>query len=104
MNRFPEAIDRSLQVLCVNFGEKEAMAALKLVTQLRKAGIKADMYPSSAKMQKQMKYANNRNVPYVILIGEQELSNNSFVVKNMNEGSQLEYSLNNVGAFIDYLS
>ena len=57
-----------------------------------------------AKMQKQMKYANNRNVPYVILIGEQELSNNSFVVKNMNEGSQLEYSLNNVGAFINYLS
>ncbi|MDP2524721.1 histidine--tRNA ligase [Maribacter dokdonensis] len=104
LDLFPEAIDRSLQVLCVNFGEKEAMAALKLVTQLRKAGIKADMYPSSAKMQKQMKYANNRNVPYVILIGEQELSNNSFVVKNMNEGSQLEYSLNNVGAFIDYLS
>ncbi|PHN92492.1 histidine--tRNA ligase [Maribacter sp. 6B07] len=104
LDLFPEAIDRSLQVLCVNFGEKEAMATLKLVTQLRKAGIKADMYPSSAKMQKQMKYANNRNVPYVILIGEQELSNNSFVVKNMNEGSQLEYSLNNVGAFIDYLS
>ena len=104
LDLFPEAIDRSLQVLCVNFGEKEAMAALKLVTQLRKAGIKADMYPSSAKMQKQMKYANNRNVPYVILIGEQELSNNSFVVKNMNEGSQLEYNLNNVGAFIDYLS
>ncbi|APA62885.1 histidine--tRNA ligase [Maribacter sp. 1_2014MBL_MicDiv] len=104
LDLFPEAIDRSLQVLCVNFGEKEAMAALKLVTQLRKAGIKADMYPSSAKMQKQMKYANNRNVPYVILIGEQELSKNSFVVKNMNEGSQLEYSLNNVGAFINYLS
>lgn len=104
LDLFPEAINRSLQVLCVNFGEKEAMAALKLVTQLRKAGIKADMYPSSAKMQKQMKYANNRNVPYVILIGEQELSNNSFVVKNMNEGSQVEYSLNNVGAFIDYLS
>ena len=104
LDLFPEAIDRSLQVICVNFGEKEAMAALKLVTQLRIAGIKADMYPSSAKMQKQMKYANNRNVPYVILIGEQELSNNSFVVKNMNEGSQLEYSLNNVGAFIDYLS
>ena len=104
LDLFPEAIDRSLQVLCINFGEKEAMAALKLVTQLRKAGIKADMYPSSAKMKKQMKYANNRNVPYVILIGEQELSNNSFVVKNMNEGSQLEYSLNNVGAFINYLS
>ncbi|SIQ57466.1 histidine--tRNA ligase [Maribacter ulvicola] len=101
---FPEAIDRSLQVLCVNFGDKEAMAALKLVSQLRKSGVKADMYPSNAKMQKQMKYANNRNVPYVILIGEQELENNSFVVKNMKEGSQKEYSLNKVSDFVSYLS
>ncbi|WP_324026762.1 histidine--tRNA ligase [Maribacter sp. BPC-D8] len=104
LNLFPEAIDKSLQVLCVNFGDKEAMAALKLVSQLRKSGVKADIYPSSAKMQKQMKYANNRNVPYVILIGEQELSNNSFIVKNMNEGSQQEYSLDNVSQFVTFLS
>ena len=101
---FPEAIDQSLQVLCVNFGDKEAMAALKLVSQLRKSGVKADIYPSSAKMQKQMKYANNRNVPYVILIGEQELSNNSFIVKNMKEGSQKEYSLSKVEDFTNHLS
>ncbi|MDO6471997.1 histidine--tRNA ligase [Maribacter sp. 1_MG-2023] len=104
LNLFPEAIDQSLQVLCVNFGDKEAMAALKLVSQLRKADVKADIYPSSAKMQKQMKYANNRNVPYVILIGEQELDNNSFIVKNMNEGSQQEYSLDNVSQFVTFLS
>lgn len=103
LNLFPEAIDQSLQVLCVNFGEKEAMAALKLISQLRKAGVKADIYPSSAKMQKQMKYANNRNVPYVILIGEQELDKNSFVVKNMKEGSQKEYSLSKVSDFIEHL-
>lgn len=101
---FPEAIDQSLQVLCVNFGDKEAMAALKLVSQLRKQGIKADIYPSSAKMQKQMKYANNRNVPYVVLIGEQELDENSFVVKNMKEGTQEKYSLNKVADFVNYLS
>ncbi|WP_437369071.1 histidine--tRNA ligase [Maribacter litoralis] len=101
---FPEAIDQSLQVLCVNFGDKEAMAALKLVSQLRKSGVKADIYPSSAKMQKQMKYANNRNVPYVVLIGEQELDNNSFVVKNMKEGTQEKYSLNKVVDFVNYLS
>ncbi|MEP2058036.1 MAG: histidine--tRNA ligase [Maribacter litoralis] len=101
---FPEAIDQSLQVLCVNFGDKEAMAALKLVSQLRKSGVKADIYPSSAKMQKQMKYANNRNVPYVVLIGEQELDNNSFVVKNMKAGTQEEYSLGKVSDFVDYLS
>lgn len=101
---FPEAIDQSLQVLCVNFGDKEAMAALKLVSQLRKSGVKADIYPSSAKMQKQMKYANNRNVPYVVLIGEQELDENSFVVKNMKEGTQEKYSLNKVLDFVNYLS
>ncbi|WP_396634234.1 histidine--tRNA ligase [Maribacter sp. R86514] len=101
---FPEAIDQSLQVLCVNFGDKEAMAALKLVSQLRKQGVKADIYPSSAKMQKQMKYANNRNVPYVVLIGEQELDENSFVVKNMKKGTQEKYSLNKVADFVNYLS
>jgi len=90
---FPEAIDQSLQVLCVNFGAKEALASLKLVKQLRKAGIKCDLYPSGVKMQKQMKYANNRNVPYVVLIGEQELDNNSFVVKDMVKGGQETYSL-----------
>ncbi|WP_424000495.1 histidine--tRNA ligase [Maribacter sp. IgM3_T14_3] len=104
LNLFPEAIDQSLQVFCVNFGKKEAMAALKLVSKLRKAGVTADMYPSSAKMQKQMKYANNRNVPYVILIGEQELDTNSFIVKNMKEGSQKEYSLDNVSQFVAFLS
>ncbi|SDF36139.1 histidine--tRNA ligase [Cellulophaga baltica] len=99
LNLFPEAIDRSLQVLCVNFGEKEALMALKLVTNLRKIGIKADVYPSNAKMQKQMKYANNRNVPFVILIGDEELANNSFVVKNMKAGSQQTYSLDKVEEF-----
>ena len=100
LNLFPEAIGQSIQVLCVNFGDKEAMAALQLVMQLRKSGVKADLYPSSAKMQKQMKYANNRNVPFVILIGEQELENNSFVVKDMHNGDQKTYQLNQPQEFI----
>ncbi|MCM4169201.1 Histidine--tRNA ligase [Arenibacter antarcticus] len=100
---FPEAIDQSLQVLCVNFGEKEALASLKLVNLLRKAGIKSDLYPSSAKMQKQMKYANNREVPYVVLIGEQELTNNSFVVKDMVQGGQETYNLDRPEEFFNKL-
>ncbi|NKI27299.1 histidine--tRNA ligase [Arenibacter sp. 6A1] len=103
LNLFPEAIDQSLEVLCVNFGEKEGLAALKLVSQLRKMGVKSDLYPSAAKMQKQMKYANNRNVPYVILIGEEELENNTFVVKNMVKGDQKTYSLNSPEVFINEL-
>lgn len=100
---FPEAIDRSLQVLCVNFGEKESMAALKLVSHLRDSGIKADLYPSSAKMQKQLKYANNRNVPFVILIGEKELADQTFVVKDMAKGEQKTYPLSNPKTFVDQL-
>lgn len=97
---FPESIDKSLDVLCVNFGDKEAFAALELITELRKNGVKADVYPSSVKMQKQMKYANKRNVPYVIIIGEQELADGNFVVKNMEKGDHQTYKLTKVSEFI----
>jgi histidyl-tRNA synthetase len=100
---FPETLDKSLDVLCINFGIKESMTALKLASELRKEGIKADVYPTATKMQRQMKYANNRKVPYVILIGDKELETNSFVVKNMNSGEQQIYSLNNPQAFIETL-
>ncbi|QCX00302.1 histidine--tRNA ligase [Aggregatimonas sangjinii] len=100
LNLFPEAIGQSLQVLCVNFGEQEAMASLKLVTQLRKAGVTADVYPSDTKMQKQMKYANNRDIPFVILIGGKELENQSFVVKDMKKGDQTTYRFDQLEEFI----
>ena len=100
---FPKTLDQSLQVLCLNFGRKEALAALTLTSSLRKSGIKADLYPSDAKIQKQFKYANNRKVPYVILIGEKELEKNSFVVKNMESGEQKTYDLNTPDNFIRQL-
>ena len=103
LNLFPEEVSKSLEVLFVNFGEKEALASLKLISQLRKSGVKADLYPLDAKMQKQMKYANKRNVPYVVLIGEQELVENTFVVKNMSEGSQKTYGINDLNQFIQDL-
>lgn len=97
---FPETIDRSLDVLCLNFGPKEGMAALRLATSLRKQGIKADVYPSDAKLNKQFKYANNRKVPYVILLGGEELENNTFIVKNMATGNQTSYPMTAVADFI----
>ena len=97
---FPESIDQSLQVLCLNFGDKEALASLKLVSALRKNGIKSDVYPSNAKINKQFKYANNRNVPYVISIGENELAENAFVVKHMESGEQQTYALDAVLDFV----
>ena len=100
---FPENIEQSLEVLCANFGEKEALVALKIIGRIRKEGIKADLYPTPAKMQKQLKYANNRKVPYVIIIGEEELKENKFTVKDMLKGNQEIYSLDNPGAFIQQL-
>ena len=100
---FPETLDKTLDVLCINFGEKESMAALKLVTLLRYKGVKADVYPSKAKMQKQMKYANNRNIPYVILIGENEMNHKTFVVKDMASGEQKSYGLAQIQDFIKTL-
>jgi len=66
---------------------------MKLVHQLRSKGIDCEMYPSSAKMQKQMKYANDRNVMYVALVGEEEMNKNIIQLKNMESGEQSAYSL-----------
>lgn len=100
MDLFPETLDKSLDVLCINFGERESMSALALVTQLRKQGVTADVYPSKAKMQKQMKYANNRKVPFVVLIGENEMNTKTFVVKDMASGEQHTYGLDEINDFI----
>ncbi|MBT8209889.1 MAG: histidine--tRNA ligase [Eudoraea sp.] len=96
---FPEELDQPLDVLCINFGEQEALVAFKLIKQLRELGLKTELYPQNSKMQKQMKYANNRNVPYVILIGAQELENGVFVVKDMQAGSQTSYPLDQPESF-----
>ncbi len=101
LNLFPDSLDTSLDVLCLNFGKQEGLASLKLVSALRKAGLRADLYPTDAKMQKQFKYADKRGVPYTILLGEQELANGNFVVKNMTTGDQQAYSLDDAASFAE---
>ena len=100
---FPKTLVKELDVLCLNFGEVEAMAALKLVKQLRAAGLRSDLYPTAAKIQKQMKYANNRAVSYVVSIGENELAAGEFLVKNMETGEQKNYPLSEARLFIQSL-
>jgi len=100
---FPDNIGRALDVLFLNFGDREAMASLKLIEKLRKEEVKTDLYPDSSKMQKQMKYANKRNVPFIVIIGDRELANNSFVVKNMAKGDQRTYDFSDVQGFLQDL-
>jgi histidyl-tRNA synthetase len=96
---FPEETYRGLTLLFVNFGENEQTLSLKLVRQLRNAGIACEVYPNSAKLQKQMKYANDRNVKYVALLGENELQNGVVQLKNMRSGEQLSLTIDQLVGF-----
>jgi len=85
---FPEFTSDSTQVFFVNFGEKEATYCLGLCKQLREAGINTELYPDSAKMKKQMTYANNNNIPFVAMVGTQEMEAGKIGLKNMVTGEQ----------------
>ncbi len=85
---FPEEIVSSTKVMFVNFGSKEEAYCLPLLQKLRDNKINAEIFPESTKMKKQMAYANNKNIPYVILVGESEMDEGMITVKNMNLGEQ----------------
>ena len=93
LNLFPEESSITSKVMFVNFGKEEEKYCLKLLKKIRESGISSELYPDSAKMKKQMKYANNKNIPYVILVGENEMKNNLLTVKDMQSGEQTETSL-----------
>lgn len=90
---FPSLEADITQVLFVNFGENEADYCLKALRDLRKAGINAELYPDTAKMKKQMTYANKKGIPYVVLVGEDEMNSGLLTVKNMNDGTQSNVSV-----------
>jgi histidyl-tRNA synthetase len=85
---FPKKDAAALKVLLIAFDEETHRYAFKTLGDLRAIGINADLYPEPAKMKKQMKYANARNVPYTIIIGSQEMETGLLTLKNMTEGTQ----------------
>jgi histidyl-tRNA synthetase len=85
---FPNTVQGTNTILFINFGDKEALYAMNAIKKLRENGVAAELYPSSAKMKKQMNYANKRKFPYVVLVGSDEMEKNEFTVKNMIEGTQ----------------
>ncbi|WP_166963485.1 histidine--tRNA ligase [Yeosuana marina] len=93
LNLFPETITKTIEVLFINFGDKEALFSLKAIKKLRESGINAELYPDAAKMKKQMNHANKRNIPFVVLVGEEEITSNSYTLKNMISGEQQKLTL-----------
>ena len=100
LDLFPAEIGCSTKVLFVNLGEAEAMASLCAVNELRSAGISAEIYPDSAKMKKQMEFANRRAIPYVAIIGSNELEQGVVTLKNMNTGEQNTVAIADIAAHI----
>ena len=90
---FPETITKTTEVLFINFGDQEALFSLQAIKTLRENYIKAELYPDAAKMKKQMTYANKRKIPFVVLVGEEEIKNNEYTLKNMRSGEQNKLSL-----------
>ena len=101
LDLFPSDIATTTKVLFVNLGVAEAMASLRAVKSLRSAGISAELYPDSAKMKKQMEYANRRAIPYVAIIGSNELEQGVVTLKNMNSGEQTTVAVTSLAEAID---
>ena len=93
---FPETVDNRLELLFINFGEEEGRYCLDLVKKLRAEGVSCELYPSDAKMKKQMKYANDRGVKNIALVGKDEMSEGVLQVKNMDSGDQQKMTFEEV--------
>ena len=90
---FPKDIDISSKVLFLNFGELEAKYCFKYLKELRNNNISSELYPNNDKIKKQMNYANNKGVQFVVMIGEDEMKSGQLTVKNMSTGDQNEMSI-----------
>lgn len=88
LDLYPADSLKTTQVMFVNFGEKEATYLLPVMARVRAAGIRAELYPEAAKMKKQMGYADAKKIPFVALVGENEMADGKINLKNMQSGEQ----------------
>lgn len=100
LNLFPENIGNRTKVLVASFSDSALVYSFELGTELRKAGISCDIYPSAAKMKKQLNYANKTAIPFVVIIGDDEISSGQWQLKNMESGEQTKLD---TAGLINYL-
>lgn len=90
---FPKADGAKTRAMFVNFGGEDELYALRILKEVRQAGVNAELFPDSVKMKKQMNYANKKEIPFVLLAGEEERNANVVTVKNMESGEQSKVSV-----------
>ena len=94
LDLYPADTCATTKIIFMNFGEAEAKQSLKYVMELRQNGISAELYPESAKMKKQLGYANAKNIPFVAMVGETEMLQEKILLKNMETGKQDMLTIN----------
>ena len=85
---YPKEAVNGTEVLFINFGEEEAAFSMGVLAKVRAAGIRAEIFPDASKMKKQMSYANAKNIPFVAIVGENEMNEGKVMLKNMETGEQ----------------
>lgn len=100
LNLFPDAIKIAPKAIFMNFGEKESLYAMKAIAQLRKNGAAVELYPDAVKLAKQFQYADKKGIPYAVLIGDEEIQNNLFGLKNLATGEQSKVDLDTLESLI----
>jgi histidyl-tRNA synthetase len=100
LNLFPESINNTAKAIFFNLGENEVSAILKQMILLRDAGIACELYPEKVKMDKQFKYADKKQIPFAIIIGEKELENKTCMVKDLKKGVQEEIAINELTNYL----
>lgn len=98
LDQYPSQLGQAAHVLFINFGEKEQAYCIRCATLLRQAGISTLLYPEAAKMKKQMEFADKKNIPFVIFVGESEIENRTVTIKTMATGEQRTVALNDLVA------
>lgn len=96
LNLYPDETQTGTRIMFVNFGHSESIASLKMIKALRSAGISAEIYPEPAKMKKQMGYADALHIPFVAIIGENEMKNGTVTLKDMTTGEQQQLTVNSL--------
>ena len=93
LNLFPETVSNVTDVLFLNFGDNEAKYAMKAIQQLREEGINCELYPDKAKMAKQFQFAEKKGINYAVIVGETEMQQSIFALKNLHSGEQQNVNL-----------
>ncbi|MBN1416426.1 MAG: histidine--tRNA ligase [Bacteroidales bacterium] len=104
LDLFPAETTTASMILLANFGEKESVYCLSLLAKLRAAGYRSELYPDPVKLGKQISYANSRNIPFVALVGENEMKEETITLKKLSTGEQHSFTIEELFKYLEQIS